>query len=71
MDDGVRERQMAAMEEYDLDVLVAYSKENVLYGAGYPVPSQTLGIHNRQFCSRCQPGWGGGDAVDRKRAGRG
>lgn len=49
MDDGVRARQVAAMEQFDLDALVAYSKENVIYGAGYPVPSQILGIHSRQF----------------------
>jgi Xaa-Pro aminopeptidase len=49
VDDGVKARQVAAMERYDLDLLVAYSKENVMYGAGYPVPSQTLGINNRQF----------------------
>jgi Xaa-Pro aminopeptidase len=49
VDDGVKARQVAAMEEFDLDLLIAYSKENVMYGAGYPVPSQTLGINNRQF----------------------
>ena len=49
MDRDVRARQATAMERFDLDLLVAYSRENVMYGAGYPVPSQVLGIHNRQF----------------------
>src|SRR3972149_10089851 len=37
------------MEHLGLDARVAYSKENVGYGGGYIVPSQTLGIRNRQF----------------------
>jgi Xaa-Pro aminopeptidase len=48
VDEGVRAWQVAAMERFDLDALVAYSKENVMYAAGYPVPSQAQGIHNRQ-----------------------
>jgi len=37
------------MTEHGFDAMVAYSKENVAYGAGYVVPSQHLGIRNRQF----------------------
>jgi len=49
MDEHILARQQAAMEHLGLDALVAYSKENVGYGGGYIVPSQTLGIRNRQF----------------------
>ena len=49
MDEHILARQRSAMERYDLDALVAYSKENVAYGAGYIVPSQSAGIRNRQF----------------------
>jgi len=37
------------MDRFGLDALVAYSKENVAYGTGYTVPSQSLGVRNRQF----------------------
>jgi Xaa-Pro aminopeptidase len=43
------DRQRSAMRKHSLDALVAYSKENVAYGAGYVVPSQALAIRNRQF----------------------
>jgi Xaa-Pro aminopeptidase len=43
------ERQRLAMEAAGVDALVAYSPDNVAYGAGYVVPSQKLGIRNRQF----------------------
>jgi Xaa-Pro aminopeptidase len=49
MDEAIKQRQIAAMEQFDLDALVAYSKENVAYGLGYTVPSQALGTRNRQF----------------------
>ena len=49
MDEHVIARHKAAMERFGLDALVAYSKENVAYGAGYIVPSHILGIRNRQF----------------------
>lgn len=53
MDEHIRARQQAAMARHDLDALVAYSKENVAYGAGYSVPSQSLNIRNRQFAVAC------------------
>lgn len=53
MDGHITARQRAAMARYDLDALVAYSKENVAYGAGYTVPSQLLSIRNRQFSVAC------------------
>jgi Xaa-Pro dipeptidase len=43
------ERQQAAMDEFGFDALVAYSKENVAYGAGYVVPSQALSVRDRHF----------------------
>ena len=49
MDEHVAARLCGAMDRYGLDALIAYSKENVAYGAGYIVPSQALGIRNRQF----------------------
>jgi Xaa-Pro aminopeptidase len=49
MDQDILARLQGAMIQHDLDALVAYSKENVAYGAGYTVPSQALGIRNRQF----------------------
>jgi Xaa-Pro aminopeptidase len=53
VDQHIQARQRAAMARYDLDALVAYSKENVAYGAGYTVPSQSLNIRNRQFAVAC------------------
>lgn len=53
MDEDIRARQRAAMARTHLDALVAYSKENVAYGAGYTVPSQSLNIRNRQFAVAC------------------
>jgi Xaa-Pro dipeptidase len=49
MDEHITARLCGAMEQHGLDALIAYSKENVAYGAGYIVPSQALGIRNRQF----------------------
>jgi Xaa-Pro aminopeptidase len=49
VDADVMERQRAAMAHAGLDAMVAYSPDNVAYGAGYLVPSQKLGIRNRQF----------------------
>jgi Xaa-Pro aminopeptidase len=45
------QRQQALMQRHGLDALVAYSKENVAYGAGYVVPSQALGMRDRQFAT--------------------
>lgn len=53
MDKDITARHRAAMAQYNLDALVAYSKENVAYGAGYTVPSQLLNIRNRQFAVAC------------------
>lgn len=53
MDKDIAERHKIAMRRFGLDALVAYSKENVAYGAGYTVPSQALGIRNRQFAVAC------------------
>ncbi len=53
MDEHIRGRHVAAMKKYALDGLVAYSMENVAYGAGYTVPSQLLNIRNRQFAVAC------------------
>lgn len=49
MDEAIRRRQLEAMARYDLDALVAFSKENITYGAGYIVPSQTIAARDRQF----------------------
>ena len=49
MDKNIMQRQLIAMEQYGLDALVAVSTDNVAYGAGYVVPSQALGMRNRQF----------------------
>jgi Xaa-Pro aminopeptidase len=53
MDEHIRQRHRAAMERQGLDALVAYSRENVAYGAGYLVPSQLLNIRSRQFAVAC------------------
>lgn len=45
----ITERLQEAMRSHGFDALVAYSKENVAYSAGYMVPSQALGVRNRQF----------------------
>jgi Xaa-Pro aminopeptidase len=49
MDEHVKTRLRAAMDDRGLDALIAYSKENVAYGVGYTIPSQALGVRNRQF----------------------
>jgi Xaa-Pro dipeptidase len=49
MDEFVTKRQRDAMAKFELDALVAFSKENVCYGAEYMVPSQALGLRSRQF----------------------
>ncbi|MHA6797731.1 M24 family metallopeptidase (plasmid) [Pseudonocardia bannensis] len=53
MDREVLARQQIAMREFGLDALVAHSPDNVAYGAGYTVPSQSLGMRNRQFVTVC------------------
>ncbi len=40
---------MNAMAKFELDALVAYSRENVGYGTGYIIPSQALNLRTRQF----------------------
>jgi Xaa-Pro dipeptidase len=49
MDKDILARLQLAMNEFGLDALVAHSPDNVAYGAGYLVPSQSLGMRNRQF----------------------
>jgi Xaa-Pro dipeptidase len=49
VDRDILERHRIAMAHHGLDAMVAFSKENVAYGAGYIVPSQHLGVRNRQF----------------------
>lgn len=49
MDEHILNRHLLAMERHGLDAMVAFSKENVAYGAGYTVPSQQIPIRNRQF----------------------
>jgi Xaa-Pro aminopeptidase len=49
MDDFVRARLRSVMRRHGFDGLVAFSKENVAYSAGYVVPSQHLGMRNRHF----------------------
>jgi Xaa-Pro dipeptidase len=49
VDRAILARQKEAMERFELDALVAYSMENVTYGAGYIVPSQALNLRHRQF----------------------
>jgi Xaa-Pro dipeptidase len=45
----VQKRLQLSMARHGLDAIVAYSKENVTYTAGYVVPSMAVGIRNRQF----------------------
>jgi Xaa-Pro dipeptidase len=49
VDAEIARRLTGAMAEHGLDALVAYSKENVAYGIGYTIPSQALGVRDRQF----------------------
>lgn len=49
MDDHILERQKEAMGRFGLDALVAFSMENVAYGTGYLIPSQSLNLRHRQF----------------------
>jgi Xaa-Pro dipeptidase len=49
VDEAIKWRLQLAMEEEGLDALVAYSKENIAYGIGYTIPSQALGVRDRQF----------------------
>lgn len=53
MDRDILARQQLAMRECGLDALVAYSPDNVAYGAGYLVPSQSLGMRHRHFATVC------------------
>lgn len=45
------DRQIIAMEHFELDALVAVSKENVRYTGGYIVASQALGTRTRFFAT--------------------
>ena len=49
MDIDILNRQMLAMDQFGLDAMIAFSPDNVAYGAGYLVPSQRLGMRNRDF----------------------
>jgi Xaa-Pro dipeptidase len=49
MDREIAQRLTGALAAQRLDALVGYSKENVAYGIGYTVPSQALGVRDRQF----------------------
>jgi Xaa-Pro aminopeptidase len=49
MDSFVIDRLQQAMDVQGVDGVIAFSPENVAYGAGYLVPSQTLHVRNRQF----------------------
>lgn len=49
MDEFVRERLRSSMKALGLDGLVACSKDNVAYAAGYVIPSQQLNMRHRQF----------------------
>ncbi len=49
MDEAISQRLRTAMDAQGVDALVAYSKENIAYGIGYTIPSQALGVRDRQF----------------------
>jgi Xaa-Pro aminopeptidase len=49
LDEAITRRLQIAMDEFGFDALVAYSKENIAYGIGYTIPSQALGVRDRQF----------------------
>jgi Xaa-Pro aminopeptidase len=49
MNEQILVRQKEAMERFDLDAVVAFSTENVAYGIGYLIPSQSLNLRHRQF----------------------
>jgi Xaa-Pro aminopeptidase len=49
MDSEIAQRLTRALAIQRLDALVGYSKENVAYGIGYVIPSQALGLRDRQF----------------------
>lgn len=49
MDSEIAHRLTRALASHELDALVGYSKENVAYGIGYTIPSQALGVRDRQF----------------------
>jgi Xaa-Pro dipeptidase len=49
VDPDIARRLTDALTYHRLDALVAYSKENVAYGIGYTIPSQALGMRDRQF----------------------
>ncbi len=49
MDAEIGRRLTDALAAQRLDALVGYSKENVAYGVGYTIPSQALGVRDRQF----------------------
>ncbi len=45
MQKAIIERQVSAMQTYDMDAFVCCSPENFAYGAGFVVPSQALIRH--------------------------
>jgi Xaa-Pro aminopeptidase len=49
VDGEIAQRLRRATGHHGLDALVGYSKENVAYGIGYTIPSQALGVRDRQF----------------------
>jgi Xaa-Pro aminopeptidase len=49
VDSHIADRLTGALARHGLDALVAYSKENIAYGIGYAIPSQALGVRDRQF----------------------
>ncbi len=49
MSNTILDRQRSRMLEAQLDALIAFSRENVAYTAGYVVPSQDIPIRRRVF----------------------
>jgi Xaa-Pro aminopeptidase len=49
MNEHILKRQKEALGRFGLDALVAFSMENVAYGTGYLIPSQSLNLRHRQF----------------------
>lgn len=46
---AIKERLCKSIDELGLDAVVAFSKENIAYGIGYMIQSQSLGLRDRQF----------------------
>jgi Xaa-Pro aminopeptidase len=49
VDIHIANRLTSALAPHGLDAVVAFSKENIAYGIGYTIPSQALGVRERQF----------------------